>query len=77
MVLVSGYHMEIGAPNWEIVFGRIGRHVRVFDLAARRDDHGMTAAPETCAVPGTAFERLARWGGDRLSAANVMRKGIQ
>jgi hypothetical protein len=77
MVLVSGYHMETGAPNWGFAFGRTGRHVRVFDFAARKDDHGMTAASEACAVPGTALERLAGWRRDRPSAANVMRKGIQ
>jgi hypothetical protein len=77
IVLVSGYHMGPGVPNWEFAFGRDGRHVLVLDPAVLRDDHGMTAASETYAVPGTAFERMTRLGRDRLSATIVIQKGIR
>jgi hypothetical protein len=49
------------------------------DPAADRDDQGMAHAPETYAVPWTAFERMtqvkAHGGSDRFSAAVVVRKG--
>jgi hypothetical protein len=76
IVLVSGYHMvPRGVPHWVFAFGRSGRYVLVHDPAAIRDDHGMAIAPETYAVPWTAFERLTRSGRDGLSAAIVIRKG--
>jgi len=80
IVLVSGYHMVArGKPHWIFAFGRDGRHVLMHDPAAVRDDQGMARAPETYAVPWTAFERMtqvkAHVGGDRLSAAIVVRKG--
>ena len=76
IVLVSGYHMvPRGMPHWVFAFGRDGRHVLVHDPAAIRDDHGMANAPETYAVPWTAFERMTRLGRERLSAAIVIRKG--
>jgi ribosomal protein S18 acetylase RimI-like enzyme len=80
IVLVSGYHMVArGRPHWIFAFGRDGRHVLMHDPAAVRDDQGMARAPETYAVPWTAFERMtqvkAHVGGDRLSAAIVVRKG--
>ncbi len=77
IVLVSGYHMlPRGKPHWIFAFGRDGRHILMHDPAAVRDDQGMARAPETYAVPWTAFERLTRVGGDRLSAAIVVRKGL-
>jgi ribosomal protein S18 acetylase RimI-like enzyme len=76
IVLVSGYQMvPRGRPHWIFAFGRDGRHVLMHDPAANRDDQGMAHAPETYAVPWTAFERMTRVGGDRLSAAVVVRKG--
>ena len=76
VVLVSGYQMvPRGRPHWIFAFGRDGRHVLMHDPAAVRDDQGMAYAPETYAVPWTAFERMTRVGGDRLSAAVVVRKG--
>ena len=76
IVLVCGYHMvPRGVPHWVFAFGRAGRHVLVHDPAAIRDDHGMAMAPETYAVPWTAFERMTRLGRERLSAAIVIRKG--
>ena len=76
IVLVSGYHMIArGQPHWIFAFGRSGRHILLHDPAANRDDHGEAIAPETYAVPWTAFERMTRWGRDRLSAAIVIRKG--
>ncbi len=76
IVLVSGYQMvPRGRPHWIFAFGRDGRHVLMHDPAAVRDDQGMAYAPETYAVPWTAFERMTRVGGDRLSAAVVVRKG--
>ena len=80
IVLVSGYHMvPRGRPHWIFAFGRDGRHVLMHDPAAVRDDQGMARAPETYAVPWPAFERMtqvgAHVGGDRLSAAIVVRKG--
>ena len=78
MALISGYHMVTGAaPNGEIAFGRSGRRVHAFGRAARKDDHGMSIASEAYAVPGTAVERMTRWGRGRLSAARIMRKGLQ
>jgi hypothetical protein len=80
IVLVSGYQMiPRGRPHWIFAFGRDGRHVLMHDPAAVRDDQGMAHAPETYAVPWTAFERMtqvkAHGGGERLSAAVVVRKG--
>ena len=76
IVLVSGYHMvPRGRPHWIFAFGRDGRHVLMHDPAAIRDDQGMARAPETYAVPWTAFERMTRLGRERLSAAIVIRKG--
>jgi ribosomal protein S18 acetylase RimI-like enzyme len=76
IVLVSGYHMgSRGQPHWVFAFGRDGRHILLHDPAAIRDEHGKAIAPETHAVPWTAFERMTRWGRDRLSAAIVIRKG--
>jgi ribosomal protein S18 acetylase RimI-like enzyme len=76
IVLVSGYHMvPRGKPHWIFAFGRDGRHVFMHDPAALRDDQGMAAAPETYAVPWTAFERVTYLGRERLSAAIVIRKG--
>ena len=77
IVLVSGYHMlPRGKPHWIFAYGRDGRHVLMHDPAAARDEQGMARAPETYAVPWTAFERMTRVGGDRLSAAIVVRKGL-
>jgi ribosomal protein S18 acetylase RimI-like enzyme len=76
IVLVSGYHMiPRGMPHWIFAFGRNGRHVLMHDPAAMRDDQGMAAAAESCAVPWTAFERVIHVGRERLSAAIVIRKG--
>ena len=76
IVLVSGYHMiPKGRPHWVFSFGRDGRHVFMHDPAAMRDEQGMARAPETYAVPWTAFEPLTRLGRERLSAAIVIRKG--
>jgi len=76
IVLVSGYHMvRRGLPHWVFAFGRNARHVLMHDPAAIRDDQGMAAAPETYAVPWTAFERMTRIGREGLSAAIVIRKG--
>jgi hypothetical protein len=76
IVLVSGYHMVArGRPHWIFAFGRDGRHVLMHDPAAIRDDQGMARAPETYAVPWTAFERMTHVGSDRISAAIVVRKG--
>ena len=80
IVLVSGYQLvHRGRPHWIFAFGRDGRHVLMHDPAADRDDQGMASAPETYAVPWTAFERMtqvkAHGGSDRLSAAVVVRKG--
>ena len=63
IVLVSGYHMvPRGRPHWVFAFGRDGRHVLMHDPAAFRDDQGMARAPETYAVPWTAFEPMTRLG---------------
>jgi ribosomal protein S18 acetylase RimI-like enzyme len=76
IVLVSGYQLiRRGQPHWIFAFGRDGRHILLHDPAATRDDHGKAIAPETYAVPWTAFERMTRLGRDRLSAAIVVRKG--
>jgi ribosomal protein S18 acetylase RimI-like enzyme len=76
IVLVSGYHMvPRGLPHWVFAFGRNGRHILVHDPAATRDVHGMAVAPETFAVPWTAFERMTLLGRERLSATIVIRKG--
>lgn len=76
IVLVSGYQLvPRGRPHWIFAFGRDGRHVLMHDPAAVRDDQGMAHAPETYAVPWTAFERMTRVGSERLSAAVVVRKG--
>jgi ribosomal protein S18 acetylase RimI-like enzyme len=76
IVLVSGYHLvPRGRPHWVFAFGRDGRHVLVHDPAAIRDDQGMARAPETYAVPWTAFEPMTRLGRERLSATIVIRKG--
>ncbi|HEY6257440.1 MAG TPA: peptidase C39 family protein [Xanthobacteraceae bacterium] len=76
IVLVSGYQMiGRGQPHWVFAFGRDGRHILLHDPAANRDEHGKAIAPETHAVPWTAFERMTRLGRDRLSAAIVIRKG--
>jgi ribosomal protein S18 acetylase RimI-like enzyme len=76
IVLISGYQMNgRGQPHWVFAFGREGRHILLHDPAANRDDHGKAIAPETYAVPWTAFERMTRLGRDRLSAAIVIRKG--
>ena len=76
IVLVSGYHMvSRREPHWVFAFGRDGRHVLVHDPAAIRDEHGAAIAPETYAVPWTAFERLTRLGRGQLSATIVIRKG--
>ena len=76
IVLVSGYHMvPRGRPHWVFAFGRHGRHVLMHDPAAIRDDQGMARAPETYAVPWTAFEPMTRLGRERLSATIVIRKG--
>jgi ribosomal protein S18 acetylase RimI-like enzyme len=76
IVLVGGYHMvPRGAPHWVFAFGHAGRHVLVHDPAAVRDDHGRATAPETYAVPWTAFARMTCVGRERLSAAIVIRKG--
>jgi ribosomal protein S18 acetylase RimI-like enzyme len=78
IVLVSGYHMKPrGKPHWIFAFGRDGHDVLMHDPAAIRDEHGVATAPETYAVPWTAFERMTRVGRDRLSAAIVIRKGLQ
>jgi hypothetical protein len=69
--------MTGAAPNGEFAFGRGGRRVHAFGRAARKDDHGMTIASEAYAVQGAAFEHMTHWGRIRLSAACVMRKGIQ
>jgi hypothetical protein len=75
LVLVSGYPMlPSGARHGVIAFGGDGRYLLV---PAGRDDHGMAAATEAYAVPATAFARMTRSGRDRLSAALVIRKGIQ
>jgi hypothetical protein len=37
----------------------------------------MSIPSEAYAVPGTAVERMTRWGRGRLSAARIMRKGLQ
>jgi ribosomal protein S18 acetylase RimI-like enzyme len=77
VVLVSGYHMvPRGRPHWIFAFGRERRHVLMHDPAALRDDQGMAHAPETYAVPWTAFEPMTRVGRERLSAAIVIRKGL-
>jgi ribosomal protein S18 acetylase RimI-like enzyme len=76
IVLISGYQMiGRGQPHWVFAFGRDGRHILLHDPAANRDDHGKAIAPETYAVPFTAFERMTRVGRDRLSASIVIRKG--
>jgi hypothetical protein len=76
IVLVSGYHMvPRGAPHWVFAFGREGRHVLLHDPAAIRDEHEAAVAPETYAVPWTAFERLTRLGREQFSATIVIRKG--
>jgi ribosomal protein S18 acetylase RimI-like enzyme len=76
IVLVSGYHMiPRGMPHWVFAFGRNGRHVLMHDPAAMRDDQGMAAAPESYALPWSAFARVIHVGRERLSAAIVIRKG--
>jgi hypothetical protein len=80
VMLVSGYHMvPRGRPHWIFAFGRDRQHVLMHDPAAIRDDQGMAHAPETYAVPWTAFEPMTRiatrLGRERLSAAIVIRKG--
>jgi ribosomal protein S18 acetylase RimI-like enzyme len=76
IVLVSGYHMvPRGRPHWIFAFGRDGRHVLMHDPAALRDEQGVARAPETYAVPWTAFEPMTRLGRERLSATIVIRKG--
>jgi ribosomal protein S18 acetylase RimI-like enzyme len=76
IVLVSGYHMvDRGRPHWIFAFGHEGRSVLMHDPAAIRDDKGVASVAETYAVPWPAFERVARLGRERLSAAIVIRKG--
>jgi hypothetical protein len=76
IVLISGYQMAgRGQPHWVFAFGRDGRHILLHDPAANRDEHGKAIAPETYAVPWTAFERMTRLGRDHLSAAIVIQKG--
>ncbi|MEZ5786720.1 MAG: peptidase C39 family protein [Xanthobacteraceae bacterium] len=76
IVLLSGYHMKPrGQPHWVFVFGCEGRFVLLHDPAAVRDKHGQAAAPETYAVPWTAFMRMTRCGRDHLGAAILIRKG--
>jgi ribosomal protein S18 acetylase RimI-like enzyme len=76
IVLVSGYHMvDRGRPHWIFAFGREGHSVLMHDPAAIRDDKGVASVAETYAVPWPAFERVARLGRERLSAAIVIRKG--
>src|SRR5205807_3630989 len=59
IVLVSGYQLiRRGQPHWIFAFGRDGRNILLHDPAATRDDHGKAIAPETYAVPWTAFERM-------------------
>jgi ribosomal protein S18 acetylase RimI-like enzyme len=77
IVLVSGYHMVArGRPHWIFAFGRDRRRVLMHDPAAIRDEQGMAHAPETYAVPWSAFEPMTRLGRERLSAAIVIRKGL-
>jgi ribosomal protein S18 acetylase RimI-like enzyme len=77
IVLVSGYHMVArGRPHWIFAFGRDRRHVLMHDPAAIRDEQGMAHAPETYAVPWSAFEPMTRLGRERLSVAIVIRKGF-
>jgi ribosomal protein S18 acetylase RimI-like enzyme len=76
IVLVSGYHMvPRGRPHWVFAFGRDGQQIFMHDPAAVRDEQGVARAPETYAVPWTAFEPMTRLGRDRLSAMIVIRKG--
>jgi hypothetical protein len=76
IVLVSGYHLVArGRPHWIFAFGRDRQHVLMHDPAAIRNEQGMALAPETYAVPWSAFEPMTRLGRERLSAAIVIRKG--
>src|SRR5256885_14702252 len=76
IVLVSGYHMvPRGRPHWIFAFGHDGHHILMHDPAAVRDEQGAARAPETYAVTWPAFGRMIHVGGDRLSAAIVIRKG--
>lgn len=76
IVLVSGYHMTPrGQPHWVFVFGCEGRFVLTHDPAAVRDKQGHAIAPETYAVPWSAFMRMTRCGRDHLGAAILIRKG--
>ena len=78
IVLVSGYHMvPRGRPHWIFAFGRDGRHVLMHDPAAVRDDQGMAHAPETYAVPWTAFERMTRVGANGSARRSSSGKGLQ
>jgi ribosomal protein S18 acetylase RimI-like enzyme len=76
IVLVAGHHMmPTGLPHWVFAFGHEGRYVLMHDPAAKRDDKGAALAPETYAVPWTAFARMTRYGPDKLSAAVLVRRG--
>jgi hypothetical protein len=76
IVLVSGYRMvRRNVPHWLFAFGHEGHHVLVHDPAAKRDDEGRALAPETYALPWTAFTPMSRFGRDKLSAALLIRKG--
>jgi ribosomal-protein-alanine acetyltransferase len=76
IVLVAGYHMvRRGVPHWVFAFGHDAGTILVHDPAAIVDDQGMATAAETYAVPWRVFERMTRFGREKLQAAIVIRKG--
>jgi ribosomal protein S18 acetylase RimI-like enzyme len=78
IVLLSGYHMKPkGQPHWVFVFGCEDRFVLTHDPGANRDKQGQAIAPETYAVPWSAFMRMTRCGRDRLGAAILIRKRLR
>lgn len=76
IVLVSGYRMvRRNVPHWVFAFGRQGNHILVHDPAAARDVSGNAKAAETYAFSPSEFDRMTRFGRDRLRAAILIRKG--
>jgi len=75
LVLISHWRMyREKAPHWIVAHGLDDRFVYVHDPHVDPDEHETAAAKANLPIPRAEFERMARYGRDRLRAAISLRR---
>lgn len=77
IVLISGYRMlRERTPHWVLAYGGDDTHVYVHDPWVGEEELETAMAAAKLPIPWAEFERMARSGRDRRSAAIIIRKEI-